>query len=269
MSTSSPPRYSDAVPSTSASGPLLSHPGDAPGVSSRGASLDSDIPDDFKYSGTVSGAHLSVRHAFIRKVYTILGAQLAVSVAIGYFLATNVKASAWVLNHQWAWWVAMLAGMGMLIGALVCNRSYPWNVMFLAGFTVCEAFMVGIITAMLDSKIVVEAVMITIVVFVGLSAFSLQTKYDFSKWGGWLSAILWGMIGTGLCMMLFPASKGVELVYSCVGAGLFSCYIMFDTQMIMERYHPEDEIAAAIALYLDIVNLFIYILRILEQTNDS
>ena len=49
------------------------------------------------------------------------------------------------------------------------------------------------------------------------------------------------------------------------GAFLFSAFIIFDTQMIMTRVSPEDYIMATIQLYLDIINLFIEILRILNH----
>ena len=47
----------------------------------------------------------------------------------------------------------------------------------------------------------------------------------------------------------------------------FSAFIIFDTQMIMTRVSPEDYIMATIQLYLDIINLFIEILRILNHAN--
>lgn len=46
-----------------------------------------------------------------------------------------------------------------------------------------------------------------------------------------------------------------------------SAFIIFDTQMIMTRVSPEDYIMATIQLYLDIINLFIEILRILNHAN--
>jgi len=51
------------------------------------------------------------------------------------------------------------------------------------------------------------------------------------------------------------------------GALLFSLFIIYDTQMIMTRLSPEEYIFATIQLYLDIINLFIEILKILEKVN--
>ena len=54
-------------------------------------------------------------------------------------------------------------------------------------------------------------------------------------------------------------------VYALLGSVLFSVFIIYDTYMIAERLDPEDYIVAAIELYLDIINLFLYILRLLSE----
>ena len=46
---------------------------------------------------------------------------------------------------------------------------------------------------------------------------------------------------------------------------IFTGFIVFDTQMIMKRVSPEEYIVATIELYLDIINLFIEILKIIEK----
>lgn len=49
------------------------------------------------------------------------------------------------------------------------------------------------------------------------------------------------------------------------GAILFSLFLIFDTQMIMKKFSPEDYITATITLYLDIINIFINILRVMGE----
>ena len=77
------------------------------------------------------------------------------------------------------------------------------------------------------------------------------------------------MILFGLMASFFPYSSKVELGYGIVAALIFSGYILVDTQLIMRHYHVEEEIAAAISLYLDVINLFLAILRILNSQNNN
>jgi FtsH-binding integral membrane protein len=175
----------------------------------------------------------------------------------------------WGLEHMWAFYVSLFGAIGLMIGAFITQRSYPTNMIFLGLFTLCESYSVGLLSSLFDTKIVLMAVLITGVVFVGLSLFALQTKYDMTSWQVYLGAGLWALIGIGFVGIFFPWGRGMELTYSILGALIFSVYIMVDTQLILNKYHPEDEVAAAVSLYLDIINLFLNILRILNQTNNN
>lgn len=65
----------------------------------------------------------------------------------------------------------------------------------------------------------------------------------------------------------------LTLVYASLGALLFSFYLVYDTQLMMGGKHkysisPEEYIFAALNLYLDIINIFLYILTIIGATRD-
>ena len=64
--------------------------------------------------------------------------------------------------------------------------------------------------------------------------------------------------------MFFDFGSGAHLVYSLIGAILFAGYILYDTSEILHRLGPDDYIEATISLYLDIINLFFYLLEILR-----
>lgn len=149
------------------------------------------------------------------------------------------------------------------------RKSYPTNLLFLAGFTGLEAYSVSVIVSFYQSSIVLQAVLITAGLFVGLTLFACQTKYDFTSWIPYLFGALWCLILVGLMSAFFPRSSGVELAYSGITALIFSGYILVDTQLVMRHYHVEEEIAAAISLYLDIINLFLAILRILNSQQNN
>lgn len=66
----------------------------------------------------------------------------------------------------------------------------------------------------------------------------------------------------------------LNLVYASLGAFIFGMYIIFDTQMMMGGKHkyaldPEEYIFASLNLYLDIINLFLFILRIVGSSNNN
>ena len=84
--------------------------------------------------------------------------------------------------------------------------------------------------------------------------------------GGILVCLLMGLMIFGIVMIFVPYSKYMQMVYGGAGAILFSFYLVYDTQMMMGGDHkysisPEEYVFAALALYLDIINIFLYVLR--------
>jgi FtsH-binding integral membrane protein len=166
-------------------------------------------------------------------------------------------------------WVSLFGAFAFLGLTFWKRKSYPTNLLFLGGFTAMEAYSISVIVSFTDSKIVVEAAIFTLGIFIALTLFACQSKYDFTSWMPYLFGALWVVILFGFMSAFFPHSSQVELGYGVVCALIFSGYILVDTQMIMRHYHVEEEIAAAISLYLDIINLFLAILRILNSQNNN
>lgn len=94
---------------------------------------------------------------------------------------------------------------------------------------------------------VLLALGLTLGIFVFLSLFACQTKYDFTSWIPYMGVALWGLILFGFMYIFLPKSSTSELIYGLVIAVVFSGYILIDTQLIIRHYHVEEEIAAAVS----------------------
>lgn len=165
--------------------------------------------------------------------------------------------------------VSLVGAIGFMFLTYWKRKSYPANLLFLSGFTALEAYSISVVTSFYDARIVVQALIITLAIFVALTVFACQTKYDFTNWMPYLFGALWLLIIFGFMAAFFPYNSSLELVYGGVAALIFSGYVLVDTQLIMRHYHIEEEIAASISLYLDIINLFLSILRILNSQNNN
>ncbi|KAI9726981.1 MAG: hypothetical protein M1828_000329 [Chrysothrix sp. TS-e1954] len=258
------PHYTQAPPSyqaeTSTNAALLS---------GQPRSEDDNIPDDFKFGGSVSEATLDIRMQFIRKVYSILTVQLVATAALSAVSFFSEGYKTWIRENTWMLWLSMFGAIGFMLLTYWKRKSYPTNLAFLAGFTALEAYSISVITSFYDSRIVLEALVFTLAIFVALTLFACQTKYDFTSWMPYLFGGLWVLIIFGLMSAFFPYNSKVELGYGIAAALIFSAYILVDTQLVMRHYHVEEEIAAAISLYLDIINLFLAILRILNSQQNN
>ncbi|RMZ83664.1 hypothetical protein DV738_g1077, partial [Chaetothyriales sp. CBS 135597] len=230
---------------------------------------DDNVPDDFKFGGSVAEASLDIRMQFIRKVYTILTFQVLLTTGLSALSFFSPGYRQWIQANSWMMWISLFGTFGFMILTYWKRKSYPANILFLAGFTGLEAYCVSVVTSFYEARIVVEALILTLAIFVFLTLFACQTKYDFTSWMPYLFGVLWVFIVFGFIYAFMPHSKTIDLVYGLVAALVFSAYILVDTQLVMRRYHVEEEIAASISLYLDILNLFLAILRILNSQSNN
>ncbi|TDL26082.1 UPF0005-domain-containing protein [Rickenella mellea] len=274
-----PPSYNSNSPTKSyaatdeAAQPLLGGRSTSPrpGPSSGGAifdQADGDVPDDFKYGVSVSDSAPEIRNAFIRKIYTILFFQILATCIVGGTLSQSESAIFWVQTHIWSFYVPLF-GTLVVLGLLYWKRhSHPLNLVLLSVFTVFEAFTLGVVMSFYDNVVILQALIITLGVFLGLTLFTMQSKYDFSGMGPWLFGGLVALLMTGLVGIFIPFSKTMDLLYAIGGCLLFSGYIVYDTFVITKRLSPDEFILGAISLYLDFINLFINILRLLNNVQD-
>jgi hypothetical protein len=107
--------------------------------------------------------------------------------------------------------------------------------------------------------------------FAGLSMFGYVTKKDLGPIGSFVTMGLWGLIGYSIISMFFPSMMGgvAGQVYGLVGILIFAGLTAYDTQLIkqMAPINQNDStvrkstIMGALKLYLDFINLFLFILR--------
>jgi len=217
-----------------------------------------------------------IRLGFMRKVYSILSLQLLLTTAVaGLFYIEPIRAYTQG-NGQWLMWVAFIPSFICLIVMTCCEgvrRKSPGNMICLGIFTLAEGFMIGIVISFYKAQDVFIALGICVVVVFGLTIFALQTKIDFTAMGGALLVALLCLMMLGFFAAIFRDNI-LNLVYASLGAFIFGMYIIFDTQMMMGGKHkyaldPEEYIFASLNLYLDIINLFLFILRIVGRSNNN
>jgi len=153
------------------------------------------------------------------------------------------------------------------------RRKFPMNFVCLSIFTLAEACMLGLVTAFYKTNIVVLAVLITAVVCIGITIFSFQTKIDFTVYSGvmFVAVLILMVIGFILAFIKIPI---LHLIYASIGALIFCVYLIIDTQSIIGGTHknqisPEEYIFGAISLYTDIIQIFMFILQILNYSSSD
>ena len=203
---------------------------------------------------------------FLRATYQLFASSL-LAATVGAYIGLGMAS----MIASWYWGLVILEFA--LLFALFAVKDKPGiNLAVLFGFT----FISGLtLTPLLSSVfnmpggagIVAQAFLMTSVAFGGISMFALTTKKDYSSMGKMLFIVLIVVI-VGSISNIFIGSPMLQLGISMVSAILFSAFILYDTQQIIKGGFSTP-IEAAIALYLDFLNLFISLLQILGIFNSS
>eukprot|EP00919_Chromeraceae_sp_WS-2016_P076206 GHVR01180126.1.p1 GENE.GHVR01180126.1~~GHVR01180126.1.p1 ORF type:complete len:211 (-),score=13.41 GHVR01180126.1:97-729(-) len=209
----------------------------------------------------------------------ILSLQLLVTFGICSIFLFSSHVRMWVVQNTWFIILSFVLAFGTLCAmSCICTklaRTYPWNYIMLSVFTVAEGMLLGTIVGFTDFYAVGIAALVTFLIVVALTAFACQTKYDFTGMGPYLFILLVSLIIFGFVAGIFFSSFGIlQIVYAYIGALLFSMYLVYDTQLIVggknrkHQFSVDEYVFAALNLYLDIVNLFLFILTIVSHTSD-
>uniref|UniRef100_A0A8C5RRR1 Glutamate ionotropic receptor NMDA type subunit associated protein 1 n=1 Tax=Laticauda laticaudata TaxID=8630 RepID=A0A8C5RRR1_LATLA len=216
----------------------------------------------------------NIRQAFIRKVFLVLTIQLSVTFSFVAIFTFVKDVKGFVRKNVWTYYVSYAVFFISLIVLSCCGdfrRKHPWNLMALSILTLSLSYMVGMIASFYNTDAVIMAVGITTAVCFTVVIFSLQTKYDFTSCRGVLIVCLMVLfIFAILC--IFIRNRILEIVYASLGALLFTCFLAVDTQLILGNKQlaisQEEYVFAALNLYTDIINIFLYILAIIGRAKD-
>ncbi|XP_064463763.1 protein lifeguard 1-like [Ornithodoros turicata] len=221
----------------------------------------------------------AIRRAFIRKVYLLLMLQLVLTCAVITACVHVPRVHELARQYYYVGFICMCVAFVMNILVCCCCsdmfRCFPCNFIFLFVFTGLVSVGLGCATAFYKADEVMLAVAVTAVVFLALTIFAMQSMIDFTVCSGVMFCFLIVLILFGILVAFLGKKYPIlRLLYACAGALIFSVYIIVDTQLIMGGHRayaisPEDYILACLTLYVDIINLFQYILQIIRFINEQ
>jgi len=210
-----------------------------------------------------------IRMGFIRKVYSLLTAQLLLTVIVGASVFVTVTES-WMANNTWLVLSSVIT-TAVLFFVLSCcesvSRRYPSNYIVLFLLTAFMGLCVGLLSVRHSWQSVVLALGMTVVIFAFMTIFAWTTKTDFTGCGPYLFAALVVMLVYGLVVVSIVAMSGVDvrwltMLYNLIGVVIFTFYIVYDTQLIIgqrgghkTQFGIDDYVFATLSLYVDVINL--------------
>uniref|UniRef100_A0A0E0L2B9 BI1-like protein n=1 Tax=Oryza punctata TaxID=4537 RepID=A0A0E0L2B9_ORYPU len=184
----------------------------------------------------ISRGESALRWGFVRKVYGILAAQLLLTTAVSALTVLHPTLNATLSSSP---------TLALVLAVLPFVR-----------------------------KIVLEALILTSAVVASLTAYTFWASKK-GKEFGYLGPILFSALvllvvisfiqASVFILVFFPLGSGPVALFGGLGALVFSGFIIYDTENLIKRHTYDDYIWASVELYLDILNLFLYILNMIRS----
>lgn len=222
-------------------------------------------------------AEKAIRQAFVSKVYSILTVQLIfTSALIALFVLNNDTKMYFAKSQGWMFLGFLIFFISYLV--LVCvesaRRTAPMNFILLSVMTFGYGMVAAVVSCRYNTTTVMAAFLATGLSCLLIAVFAKSTTIDITNCGTTLCWLGLAHIFIGLILVLiFGPGKMTSLIMAVCGALLCSIYLMFDLQLIMGgrkcELSPEEYILGAVMLYVDIVQLFIYMLEIFSRLSDD
>lgn len=201
------------------------------------------------------------RATLVRRTYSLVLVTVLVTMVGATFGLSQPRLMQSVAAHPFLSFLCILAP---LLLATRKKTEFPMNI----GLVLLFTFAVGIfISPMLyiygqrQPGVIGQAAVLTLGAFGILTLYAFVSRRDFSAWGSFFMVGLWVLIGTMLLNVFFPSAIASLWIASATIL-VFSGLLIFDTWRLRNVYGPDDYVGAAVQIYLDLLNMFLAVLRL-------
>jgi FtsH-binding integral membrane protein len=223
------------------------------------------------YASAQSAAIDAGLRAHMQKVYAYMGGGLALTGIVSYIVGNNEAMLGLIYGTPLAW-VVMLAPLGFafFFGMRIHAMSMSTAQILFWAFAGIMGLSLSYIFAVYTTASIVKTFFIAASTFLAMSLWGYTTKKDLSGMGNFLIMGVFGLI-IAMLVNLFMQSSALEFAISIIGVLVFTGLAAYDTQKIKEFYWEADghevatkkSILGAFVLYMDFINLFLFMLRFL------
>ncbi len=218
-------------------------------------------------------------NVFLQKVYLWMASALVLTGAVAYLVASSEKMMMSIYSNPVILILLVVAEFAfvLVLSSRVERLSQGAAFFLFYGYAALNGVMLSsVVYVYSGSNILPLAFGTTAVVFVVASLYGAFTKRSVKGWGGWLSMALIGLILVSVINM-FLNSSGLDFIISIVGVLLFTLITAWDTKKVTElNASYGDNIAeadlnkisllGALELYLDFINILMYVIRLYARS---
>ncbi len=237
--------------------------------------------EELNYGATSREQQLESSLAFpvlMRKVYLWMALAMVITGLTAYYVATSPSLLMLIYSNQVVLWGLIIAEFAIVFGVTAAIRklSLPVATLLFVLYSIINGATLSSIFLVYTASSIVSVFFITAGTFIAMALFGYFTKKDLTAMGGILFMALIGIVIASI-VNIFIGSSGLSLIISYVGVLVFVGLTAYDSQKIKEMMLQAPDageemqklaLLGALTLYLDFINLFLYLLRILGSSRD-
>lgn len=210
---------------------------------------------------------------FFNKVYGLMIGALLISAVVAYLVANNFYTILFSVgsNVQAIFWLLLIGELVLvwMISANIHKYSYQKLLGLFVLYSVVNGMTLSFIFVVWTNTQLLTAFVATAIPFGFLSAYGRITKHDLTPLGKFLFIGIIGLFVVALMNIFFQSSM-MSLVAAFVGVVLFAALTAYDNNKLKQMYYAgysDDRVAlsGALSLYLDFINLFLFVLRLTSR----
>ena len=218
-------------------------------------------------------------NGLLKHVYGYMFVGLLLTSVFSFLVSQSRRAVAFIYSNPFVTIILCVAELALVFylssrierismrSAQLCFFAYS----ILTGVTLSSVFLVY------TGASIAKAFVTTCLMFGGLTVYAGVTKRNIASWGTYLMMGLWGIIIAGAINMFF-GFRSVDLLISVLGVVVFLGLTVYDTKRVLDMNREygsemtEDEyvklgVIGALNLYLDFLNIFLYLLRLFSSSS--
>lgn len=211
--------------------------------------------------------------ALMRKVYVWMTLALVLTGITAYGVASSPGLMMTIIQTPAIMWGLIIAELAIVIAisAAINRLSLTTATLLFVLYSILNGATLSLIFAVYTMSSIANVFFITAGTFGVMAAYGYFTKRDLSSWGRLLLMALIGLIIATLVNVFLVKSSGFDLILSYAGVLIFVGLTAYDTQKIKQMLAMQTDMGegaqkvallGALSLYLDFINLFLYLLRI-------
>ncbi|MCO7177183.1 Bax inhibitor-1 family protein [Sporolactobacillus kofuensis] len=204
----------------------------------------------------VEFATRAVRKPYSKLFGALFSGLLATTVGLylGQYVSDAFRLPLWFLE------MGMIFMMMFVRKRKAVGYLLMYGFMFISGVTLYSA--INSYVSLLGASLVLQAFTVTTVSFGAIAVYAMVSKRDFSFLGGFLFVGLIALVLLQVFSIFIPVSSMTAQIYSGIGILIFVGYTLFDfNRLTVHGFTDEDIPMIVVSIYLDFVNLFLYILQ--------